>query len=241
MAFCLAPQNPLQRTSSREHHHAESANLEFPAKKFYLPLIDRGIEIAKLDYWAAFPKNPSTGAIEKPCKQSSQPTFRPSGAWVWDDWRHSRARAAALQLQALGSSREANRQIDDPPYLNDSDTKNGILIADANFSGDDTQRKLNWSELMYQTWALANVTRDGGGPISNLRSVVQREIVYDGTKAAFKLVCEVNFLRPGGDGDADWREWTEVSQASFFYNMLATDDVQGVVYLSKDLAAEMGK
>ncbi|KAL8869685.1 MAG: hypothetical protein Q9198_007822, partial [Flavoplaca austrocitrina] len=56
----------------------------------------------------------------------------------------------------------------DPPYLNIFDTKNGILIADANFREEVTQNRLNWSELMYQTWALANVTRDLGG--ANLES-----------------------------------------------------------------------
>ncbi|CAO1599124.1 hypothetical protein XANCAGTX0491_002867 [Xanthoria calcicola] len=130
---------------------------------------------------------------------------------------------------------------DDPPYLNIFDTKNGILIADANFREDDSQRKLNWSELMYQTWALANITGDGGGPISNLRSILRSEVVNKGTKAAFKLAYQNNRLQPGDDGPEDWREWNESSHGSFFLDLLATDNVKGVVWLLTDHAAEMGR
>ncbi|KAL8675008.1 MAG: hypothetical protein Q9168_000603 [Polycauliona sp. 1 TL-2023] len=127
---------------------------------------------------------------------------------------------------------------DEPPYLNMFDTKNGIIIADANDRADDTQKTLKWSELMYQTWALTNAT---GGPISNLRSVVQSEVVNDGSKAAFQLAYENNMLLVGGDGDGDWREWNEATHQSFFYDMLATDNVKGVVWLLIDHAEEIGK
>lgn len=121
------------------------------------------------------------------------------------------------------------------------DTKNGILIADANFRAEDTQKALNWSELMYQTWALANVTRGVGGPISNLRSIVRSEVVNEGTKAAFEVAYQNNLLRPGGDGPEDWREWNEATHGSFFLDMLATDNIKGVVWLLNDHAAEMGR
>ena len=146
-----------------------------------------------------------------------------------------------LQPPPRPGSRRANHETDDPPYLNIFDTKNGILIADANFREDDSQRKLNWSELMYQTWALANITEDGGGPISNLRSIVRSEVVNKGTKAVFELAYGNNRLEKGEDGPEDWREWNEASHGSFFLNMLATDNVKGVVWLLTDHAAEMGR
>ncbi|KAI4284866.1 MAG: hypothetical protein L6R38_001131 [Xanthoria sp. 2 TBL-2021] len=136
---------------------------------------------------------------------------------------------------------QENERPDDPPYLNMFDTKNGILIADANFRAEDTQKALNWSELMYQTWALANVTRGVGGPISNLRSIVRSEVVNEGTKAAFEVAYQNNLLRPGGDGPEDWREWNEATHGSFFLDMLATDNIKGVVWLLNDHAAEMGR
>ncbi|KAL8760205.1 MAG: hypothetical protein Q9199_000228 [Rusavskia elegans] len=136
---------------------------------------------------------------------------------------------------------QENERPDDPPYLNIFDTKNGILIADANFRAEDTQKALNWSELMYQTWALANVTQDVGGPISNLQSIVRSEVVNTGTKAAFEVAYQNNLLRPGGDGPQDWREWNEATHGSFFLDMLATDNIKGVVWLLNDHAAEMGR
>ncbi|KAL8851453.1 MAG: hypothetical protein Q9221_003632 [Calogaya cf. arnoldii] len=115
---------------------------------------------------------------------------------------------------------------DKTPYINFFDTKNGILIADQNFRGQDTQQALPWSELMYQTWALVNTTQENGGPISNLRSIARSFIVNRGTKAVFELAYEKNKPVKGEDGEEEWREWTESSHQSFFYDMLATDNIK---------------
>ncbi|KAL8852360.1 MAG: hypothetical protein Q9221_002744 [Calogaya cf. arnoldii] len=130
---------------------------------------------------------------------------------------------------------------DDPPYLNYFDTTNGIIIADANYQSEDKRRQLNWSELMYQTWALANQTREVGGPISNLRSIVQSHVVNDRARDVFNIAYDRNLLRPSGDGPEDWHEWNESSHPSFFLSFLATDNVKGAVWLLHDHAAEMGR
>lgn len=140
---------------------------------------------------------------------------------------------------------------EDPAYFNIFDTKNGIIIAEGNWREDDNQKKLQWSEIMYQTWKLAMANentmaasgqmKSPGAPISNLQSVVQHDVVNDGTRAVIKAAYEANGFVAGQDDAEQWREWTEAATPSFFYGLLGTDNVKGTVWLLNDHAAEIGK
>ncbi|KAL8768912.1 MAG: hypothetical protein Q9209_004967 [Squamulea sp. 1 TL-2023] len=157
-----------------------------------------------------------------------------------------------MDYWAVYSKNPETQAVDEEPaYYNIFDTKNGVIIADANWRNDDSQKTLQWSELMYQTWALANVTaiahaaagKGGGpgGPISNLRSVVRAIVTNKGTRGAFEAAYKANGLVPGQDGPDDWQQWTEYSHRNFFWDMLGTDNIKGVIWLLNDHAAEIGK
>ena len=135
-----------------------------------------------------------------------------------------------------------------PAYHNIFDTHNGIIIAEANQRLGDRQKALPWSELMYQTWQLAEqkanllASKDHppGGPISNLRSVVQHIIHNKGTQQVLKAAYEANGWVPGYDGAEQWRKWTEQNTKHFFFGLLGTDNVKGTVWLLNDHANEIG-
>ncbi|KAL8768882.1 MAG: hypothetical protein Q9194_005585 [Teloschistes cf. exilis] len=127
----------------------------------------------------------------------------------------------------------------------------GVLVAENNWRASDRQKKLPWSEIIYQTWQVASAHADTlaaddpvyppGGPISNLRSVVRHSVVNDGTRAVITAAYKANGWTVGQDGAEQWREWTEVNTPSFFYGLLGTDNVKGVLWLLKDHAVEMGR
>ncbi|KAL8787071.1 MAG: hypothetical protein Q9213_002413 [Squamulea squamosa] len=136
-------------------------------------------------------------------------------------------------------------------YYNIFDTYNGVIIAEGNQRASDSQKALPWSELMYQTWhlaeqkanALASKNHPPGGPISNLRSVVQHIIHNKGTQQVIKAAYEANGWVPGYDGPEEWRKWTEQDMATkrFFFGLLGTDNVKGTVWLLNDHANEIGR
>ncbi|KAL8653171.1 MAG: hypothetical protein Q9226_003956 [Calogaya cf. arnoldii] len=75
---------------------------------------------------------------------------------------------------------------EDYPYQNYFNTRDGVIIAALNFRMSDEARLLNWSELLYHTWLVAEKranqqAKEGrhipGGPISNLRTVIQESVV----------------------------------------------------------------
>ncbi|KAL9589715.1 MAG: hypothetical protein Q9203_001486 [Teloschistes exilis] len=132
-------------------------------------------------------------------------------------------------------------------YDNVFDTKNGIIIAEGNWRNEDNQKKLPWSEIIYQTWDLAEanenllategLAKTSGAPISNLQSVVRHDIANRGTQAVLIAAYSAN----GFALDEEWRPWTEVDHRDFFHGLLGTDNVKGVVWLLNDHAAEIGK
>ncbi|KAI4246200.1 MAG: hypothetical protein LQ352_006442, partial [Teloschistes flavicans] len=136
-------------------------------------------------------------------------------------------------------------------YYNTFATHAGVLIAENNWRASDTQKKLPWSEIVYQTWRLAAAHADTlnadddvhppGAPIAGLRSVVRHSVVNAGTKAVVSAAYAANEWAAGGDGEDEWREWTEASTPAFFYGLLGTDNVKGVLWLLKDHAVEMGR
>ncbi|KAI4196170.1 MAG: hypothetical protein LQ350_006718 [Teloschistes chrysophthalmus] len=136
-------------------------------------------------------------------------------------------------------------------YYNTFGTHAGVLVAENNWRSSDQQKKLPWSEIVYQTWQVAAAHADAlaaedakhppGGPISNLRSVVRHNIVNEGTKAVVTAAYSANGWKIGEDEAEQWREWTEVDTPSFFYGLLGTDNVKGVLWLLKDHAVELGR
>ncbi|KAL8922222.1 MAG: hypothetical protein Q9208_005301 [Pyrenodesmia sp. 3 TL-2023] len=145
---------------------------------------------------------------------------------------------------------ETGRDSEALAYMNVVDTANGVIIAMGNWRDSDQQKSLQWSELMYQTWQLAQVEADKlakldkphrpGKPISNLQSVVQHTIVNQGTlevlEAAYKAAGY-----PIGQGDTTWQRWTETDTQFFFFGLLGTDNCKGTVWLLNDHSAEIGK
>ncbi|KAL8781429.1 MAG: hypothetical protein Q9213_006014 [Squamulea squamosa] len=140
----------------------------------------------------------------------------------------------------------------DLAYCNAFNTNTGIIVAKGNYRTSDSNKKQNqlpWSELVYQTWQIAAAEayklvaegddRPPGGPISNLRAVVQSVVANDGTQAVVRKAYEANSWVPGHDNE--WREWTEASAGPFFLSMIGTDNVKGTVYILKDHAVEIGR
>ncbi|KAL8948198.1 MAG: hypothetical protein Q9222_005589 [Ikaeria aurantiellina] len=126
------------------------------------------------------------------------------------------------------------------PYDNDFDTKNGLLVANGNYRNWDSQKKLPWSEIIYQTWQVAQAHQDEGGPISNLKTIVRKHVVNDGTLDVLETLYRTRQLSMG-QRDTTWYKWTEEDQPYFFYALLGTDNVKGVVWLLNDHASEIGK
>ncbi|KAL8883811.1 MAG: hypothetical protein Q9205_006481 [Flavoplaca limonia] len=131
-------------------------------------------------------------------------------------------------------------------FYNAFDTAAGIIVAKANYRSNDrtaSENKLQWSEIMYQTWKLASAQeKEEGkpyGPISNLRVVVQDQVENAETLKIVETAYVNNNWEP--DGDPEWRTWTEDSAQSFFYSILGTPNVKGTVWLLKDHAAEIGR
>ncbi|KAI4255905.1 MAG: hypothetical protein L6R42_006501 [Xanthoria sp. 1 TBL-2021] len=138
-----------------------------------------------------------------------------------------------------------------PAYYNIFDTQNGIIVAEGNWKFSDSQQVLEWSEIMYQTWRLAEERADilagqdknhlPGGPISNLRAVVQHIITNEVTRSVMKAAYDANGWVPGYDGPDEWRPWTEQTTEPFFFGLMGTDNVKGTVWLLNDHADEIGR
>lgn len=128
----------------------------------------------------------------------------------------------------------------DSAYDNYFDTVNGIIIANINFNALDSQKALPWSEIMYQTWQRVNEEFTKGGPISNLRAVVQKTVTNLGTRAVLKTMYNTLQLSIS-QGDANWYSWTELKAPEFFMALLGTDNVKGTIWLLNDHAAEIRK
>ncbi|KAL8689299.1 MAG: hypothetical protein Q9218_005000 [Villophora microphyllina] len=136
-----------------------------------------------------------------------------------------------------------------PAYYNSFDTNQGLIIADGNWRAQDSQKALPWSEIIYQTWRLAEYKANSlagknhppGGPLSNLRSVVQHIVTNKVTQIVLKAAYDANQFAAGYDGSNEWRKWTEVDNHPFFFGLLGTDNVKGTVWLLNDHAKEIGR
>ncbi|KAL8724940.1 MAG: hypothetical protein Q9181_006609 [Wetmoreana brouardii] len=127
-----------------------------------------------------------------------------------------------------------------PPYSNDFDTKSGLLVAHSNYRQFDLQRTLPWSEIIFQSWQIIQTQQEDGGPISNLRTIVRKEVQNPGAKTVLEVLYKSRQLSVN-QGDQTWTKWTEEDQAYSFYALLGTDNVKGVVWLLNDHAAAIRK
>ncbi|KAL8844652.1 MAG: hypothetical protein Q9176_001165 [Flavoplaca citrina] len=153
--------------------------------------------------------------------------------------------------EVSGLNPDTDLRDDGPAYYNDFDTYGGIIVATGNWKSADTQQVLQWSEIIYITWQLAKehadilATQDKdhrpGGPISNLRSVIQHTITNKVTRSVIKAAYEANGWTPGNDGPNQWRNWTEQNTKYFFFGLMGTDNVKGTVWLLNDHADEIGR
>lgn len=122
-------------------------------------------------------------------------------------------------------------------YHNGFDTKNGLLIAYSNNRAMDTQKRLPWSELMYNTYKAIS-TQQKGGPISNLKTIIRQGVTTPGTVAVLRAMYNGRQLPTD---QQTWYQWTEDDQRDFFFALLGTDNVSGVLMLLNYHAAELGK
>ncbi|KAL8692374.1 MAG: hypothetical protein Q9218_002593 [Villophora microphyllina] len=137
----------------------------------------------------------------------------------------------------------------DDSYVNAFNTKDGVIVAIANWKQDDTaEEKLQWSELMYNVWHEAQSLADQrhakdpsqppGGPISNLRIVVQQTVINSETMSVLRTMYEKNGFKIVGD--PTWQLWDEQNTPNWFYAILGTPNVRGTLWLLNDHAAEIG-
>ena len=157
-----------------------------------------------------------------------------------------------IDLWQVSSNNSITKQRDpEPAYNNLFDTDHGFLIAEGNWRAKDSQRKLQWSEAIYQTWKLAEkranelaVQGKGsppGGPISNLQSVVRHSITNQGTQSVTRAAYAANDWIPGSDGPEEWRRFTETDKQFFFFALIGTENVKGLLWLLRDHAVEIGR
>ncbi|KAL9594981.1 MAG: hypothetical protein Q9179_005167, partial [Wetmoreana sp. 5 TL-2023] len=126
------------------------------------------------------------------------------------------------------------------PYENISYTNDGAIIASSNFRGWDTQKKLQCPRADHESLYGIIPGHKKGGPISNLRCVIQHIVINGETKAVMKTAYD-NSGYTINKGDTEWKKWTEVDQPYFFYALLGTESVKGTVWLLKDHAVEIGR
>ncbi|KAL8938982.1 MAG: hypothetical protein Q9216_003608 [Gyalolechia sp. 2 TL-2023] len=137
-------------------------------------------------------------------------------------------------------------------YTNMFYTAKGLIVADENFKRYDEQKTLHWSELMYHAWATAKHYADEkhrinvppghppGGPISGLQTVVHHQVISD---QALVVIRTIRAAKQGwSPEDENWHRFTVAQETrEWFFALLAVVNVQGVVWLLRDHAAEIGK
>ncbi|KAL8934566.1 MAG: hypothetical protein Q9216_005848 [Gyalolechia sp. 2 TL-2023] len=128
---------------------------------------------------------------------------------------------------------------DDPAaYDNSFDTKNGLIVAHWNHNQADNQRQLKWSEIAFQTWQFVQKETKGGS-ISNLRAVIRHEVANGGTLNTLRTLFRNRLLQPNAK-DENWYAWTEAEQDFYFFALLGTANVKGVLWLLRDHAVAIG-
>ncbi|KAI4132129.1 MAG: hypothetical protein LQ338_000883 [Usnochroma carphineum] len=140
----------------------------------------------------------------------------------------------------------------DTAYSNLFETSKGLVVAVENFRDLDERKSLQWSEIIYQAWQIAQEYDDnkkewnippghpGGGPISTLQTIVQLDVQNRETLAVLRTIWKAQKLE-WNIIDRTWYKFTEADTPYWFYALLGTVNVKGTLYLLKDHAAEIGK
>ncbi|KAL8829237.1 MAG: hypothetical protein Q9170_006258 [Blastenia crenularia] len=143
-------------------------------------------------------------------------------------------------------------ETEETAYTNMFYTSKGLIVADENFREKDEQKTLHWSELMYHAWKVAMEHDDeakaantpaghpGSGPFSALQTVVRVRVANDKTQAVIQTIRKAK--QDWGVDDPSWHQFTSgPDTALWFTALLGTIHLQGVVWLLRDHAAEIGK
>ncbi|KAL9604340.1 MAG: hypothetical protein Q9219_000528 [cf. Caloplaca sp. 3 TL-2023] len=137
-------------------------------------------------------------------------------------------------------------------YINLFYTSKGLIVADENYRAKDEQKTLHWSELMYHAWKVAedydNASGEadippghpGGGAISTLQTVVRVSVQNVQTLKVLRTIRNAKGDWP--PYDERWHKFVEDEETKYwFYALMGTVNVQSVVWLLRDHAAEIGK
>ncbi|KAI4136518.1 MAG: hypothetical protein L6R39_007749 [Caloplaca ligustica] len=125
-------------------------------------------------------------------------------------------------------------------YGNIIDPVQGVIIAIENTADFDENRKLHWSEIVYQTWTqLAKPTPAAN--LSTLRYSIQNKVDNPPAQAIIALAHTTMGYPPPKTGDAVWHRWTRAETPNWFYALLGTDNCKGTIWLLNDHAAEAEK
>lgn len=93
------------------------------------------------------------------------------------------------------------------PYRNLINTKDGVIIATYNYRDQDKAQKLKWSDIIYESYIRELEEEDQPGQsIADLRTVINIDVINAGTinvaRAAYKSI-NIDF-----NGNSDWIKWT---------------------------------
>ncbi|KAL8711710.1 MAG: hypothetical protein Q9220_003881 [cf. Caloplaca sp. 1 TL-2023] len=177
---------------------------------------------------------------------------KPADLDIYNDLHQRGIDADSFDEWTVVSGKTPPKVGDDIPYTNLFSTLDGIIIAESNFRYYDQAKMLEWSELMYQTYLLASARADHeslygiqphprGGPLSNLQSVIQMICVNKATQAVIRTLYAAQGWTVEGEDGYEWKKWTEEEQPWFFFALLGTDNVKGVMYLLNDHVNEVGR
>ncbi|KAL8987927.1 MAG: hypothetical protein Q9177_002923, partial [Variospora cf. flavescens] len=130
-------------------------------------------------------------------------------------------------------------------------TAKGLILAVENSRMLDQRKTLPFSEVLYQAWHVAQGYDDerkrrgvppghpGGGPISNLKLMVQIDVRNEETLNVLQAIWLANHL-DYNVGDGAWYEFN-LKHPDWFFALIGTVNVKSTVFLLRDHAAEIGK
>ncbi|KAL8711622.1 MAG: hypothetical protein Q9220_004032 [cf. Caloplaca sp. 1 TL-2023] len=125
------------------------------------------------------------------------------------------------------------------PYRNLISTKDGVIIAYYNYRKEDAQQKLQWSDIIYESYQGALRYEDQPGQsIKDLQTVIRYSVANSGTIAMAKTAYAAQNLQWYDNGV--WQKWTLKDTPYLFYGFLGTDNIKGITFLLKDHAQEIG-
>ncbi|KAI4188520.1 MAG: hypothetical protein L6R41_002082 [Letrouitia leprolyta] len=126
--------------------------------------------------------------------------------------------------------------VEDSAYQNLFNTNDGVIIATSNFRKEDMQKKLQWSDIVYQIY---HRSLEPGQAFSDLQAVIQVDVVNTGAYNVARSAYASTGLNINADNV--WRRWTMNDQRFHFYSFLGTDSVKGTVWLLHDRPNELRK